>query len=78
MFFNCALVHPTVVARRAAFAQHRYEHSAESGAYAEDYDLWLRMVTSQRLRIANIAAPLLVRRIKVFFFFFFFEKEINL
>ena len=58
MSFLCPLAHPTVMARRdLLLANGGYN---ESGAYAEDYDLWERL--SRQVKFANLPEPLLLLR----------------
>lgn len=77
MFFNCSLIHPTVVFRRRVLTDFQYnsdnnvnESTTSSSSvdieknrrrihHVEDYSLWLRVVCSNRFKIANVAVPLL-------------------
>jgi hypothetical protein len=81
MFFNCSLIHPTVVFRRRVLDAFLYDDDDDDDtphattvvatnddnsqsrrrrqSHVEDYSLWLRVVCSNRFKIANIAQPLL-------------------
>lgn len=58
MFFGCCIVHPTVMARRRVWRDFLYD-VGEQCRHAEDYALWLRLVTARRFKLANITEPLL-------------------
>jgi glycosyltransferase involved in cell wall biosynthesis len=55
---NC-IAHPTVLGYAHIFKKYPYHHNQK---YAEDYDLWLRLVNSG-YRIEKIKEPLLLHRI---------------
>jgi len=57
MFFNCCLVHPTVMARRTVFDKFQYN---EKYNHVEDYALWLEIVTTSPLKIANLPKPVVL------------------
>ena len=62
MFFNCSLIHPTVMIRRSAFEPLRYPTEFPA---AEDYALWLSIVSTSAgaVKMANLpGAPILKLR----------------
>lgn len=60
LLFQCTFGHSTIVLRRAVLQQHRLTYSTDH-PYAEDYELWTRLV--QCTRMANI--PCLLVRYRV-------------
>ena len=48
MFFGCCVGHPTVVARRSVFERFAYPSAYP---HAEDYALWLHIITSSDFKV---------------------------
>lgn len=55
LFFDCPVMHPTVMARSEALRGQTYDPAF---THAEDYDLWERISSS--VRFANISEPLVL------------------
>lgn len=58
--FYCTLFHPTIIARTEILKKNLYQ---EEFLFAEDYELWCRLVFSQKLKIANIEEVLFYYRV---------------
>ncbi|EGC29105.1 hypothetical protein DICPUDRAFT_159362 [Dictyostelium purpureum] len=61
MFFNCCLVHPSVLFKRSIFDTFKYQ---DTYPFIEDYDLWLNCIVNGNLKCSNIQSntPLLFLR----------------
>jgi hypothetical protein len=59
MFFNCCIVHPSIVCRREVLQEISYSSVYN---HNEDYDLWLRIITqSNKFKISNLPKPHVLR-----------------
>jgi len=59
MFFNCCIVHPSIICRKEVLQEFPY---STSYTHNEDYDLWLRIITqSNKFKISNIPKPHVLR-----------------
>eukprot|EP01125_Pyxidicula_operculata_P016934 TRINITY_DN5881_c0_g1_i1.p1 TRINITY_DN5881_c0_g1~~TRINITY_DN5881_c0_g1_i1.p1 ORF type:complete len:668 (+),score=117.69 TRINITY_DN5881_c0_g1_i1:2-2005(+) len=56
MFFNCSVVHPSIMVRRCVFEKFRYPVTYPS---AEDYALWLNIISdsTDSYKFANLPQP---------------------
>lgn len=74
MFMNCILVHPTIMFRSSLFINKLevFKFSNPSLVsndlfyssdfeYAEDYALWLSLICSRKVRLANLGNPIVLR-----------------
>ena len=57
MIDSCALAHPTVMMRRSTLKKNSWRYNRDY-AYAEDYELWIRMLKSGAC-IHNLSEPLI-------------------
>lgn len=57
MFYNCILVHPTILFKSSIFAQDANLRYNDAYRYAEDYALWLHIIESGRLVMDNLGNP---------------------
>ncbi|KAN0041109.1 hypothetical protein ACTFIV_003645 [Dictyostelium citrinum] len=64
MFFNCCIVHPSVIFKRSIFTlEHCYEENSQF-PFIEDYLFWLKSLVMKGLNISNVqsSTPLLYLR----------------
>lgn len=56
MFFNCCLVHPTVMFRRSLGLDYPLDSPS-----AEDYAAWLALITEKAVRMCNLGGDPILR-----------------
>jgi hypothetical protein len=62
LFYNCILVHPTIVFRSSLFASNTASGPYEDHfRYAEDYALWLHLIEKGNVRLENLPNPPILR-----------------
>lgn len=57
MFFFCSIVHPSIVMRSKIFIDYPDLKYPDTYPKAEDYALWLRMITKTNIRFTNLPLP---------------------
>ena len=66
MFYNCILVHPTIVFRASLFSNNASSSStmvrySDNFRFAEDYALWLHLIEAGNVKLDNIENPPILR-----------------